>query len=193
MTVTWQAFALWLRRHNGEIRVGVRATVAAVLSYALASALHLPQPYWSVIATLLVIQGTVGASLQSSLDWLVGTIGGAIYGSVVGWLIPHDDPVAAGLALAVGLAPLAFLAAINGRYRIAPVTAVIALIVPRGPEVGAIAFTLERTAEIGLGAVVAVAVALLVLPARSHGLLAGAASRVLDALRPLLSQPAATR
>ncbi len=186
MTVTWQAFALWLRRHNGEIRVGVRATVAAVLSYALASALHLPQPYWSVIATLLVIQGTVGASLQSSLDWLVGTIGGAIYGSVVGWLIPHDDPVAAGLALAVGLAPLAFLAAINGRYRIAPVTAVIALIVPRGPEVGAIAFTLERTAEIGLGAVVAVAVALLVLPARSHGLLAGAASRVLDAIAGLL-------
>ncbi len=30
-----------------------------------------------------------------------------------------------------------FLAAINGRYRIAPITAVVALIVPRGPDVGA--------------------------------------------------------
>lgn len=185
------AIATWLRRHNGEVRVGIRATVAAILSYALATLFQLPQPYWAVIATLLVIQGTVGASLQSSLDWLVGTVGGAIYGSIVGWLIPHGDPYAAALSLAVALAPLTFLAAINGRYRIAPVTAVIALIVPRGPDVGAIAFTLERTAEIGLGALVAVAVALLVLPARSHGLLAEAASRVLEAIASLLPMLAA--
>ncbi|HEY8142462.1 MAG TPA: FUSC family protein [Kofleriaceae bacterium] len=174
-----------------EVRVAVRATIAAVLSYALATLVHLPQPYWSVIASLLVIQATVGASLQFSLDWVIGTIGGAIYGSVVGWLIPHDDPAMAGLALALGLAPLAFLAAINGRYRIAPVTAVIALIVPRGPDVDAITFTLERTAEIGLGALIAVAVALLVLPARAHGLLAEAASRVLLALADLLPRLAA--
>ena len=181
----------WLRRHMAEVRVAIRATIAAVLSFALATAVQLPQPYWSVIASLLVIQATVGASLQFSLDWVIGTIGGAIYGSVVGWLIPHDDPAMAALALALGLAPLAFLAAINGRYRIAPVTAVIALIVPRGAEVDAITFTLERTAEIGLGALIAVAVALLVLPARAHGLLAEAASRVLLALADLLPRLAA--
>jgi uncharacterized membrane protein YccC len=169
-----------------EIRVAIRATAAAVLAFAIAMAVHLPQPYWSVIASLLVIQATVGASLQSSLDWLIGTIGGAIYGSVVGWLIPHDAPHAAGLALVVALAPLAFLAAINGRYRIAPVTAVVALIVPRGPEIDAVTFTLERTAEIGIGAMVAVAVALLVLPARAHGLMAEAAGRVLDTIANLL-------
>jgi uncharacterized membrane protein YccC len=181
----------WLRRHTAEVRVAIRATVAAVLSFALAMLFELPQPYWSVIASLLVIQATVGASLQSSLDWLVGTIGGAIFGSIVGWLIPHDDPYAASVALAVALAPLAFLAAINGRYRIAPVTAVIALIVPRGPDVGAIEFTLARTAEIGLGALIAVAVALLVLPARAHGLLAEAASHVLEAIARLLPMLAA--
>ena len=93
--------------------------------------------------------------------------------------------------LTIALAPLAFLAAINGRYRIAPVTAVVALIVPRGPDVDAITFTLERTAEIGIGALIAVAVALLVLPARAHGLLAEAASRVLDAIASLLPMLAA--
>ena len=142
MSDTGERVAGWLRRHTAEVRVGIRATIAAVLSYALATLVHLPQPYWSVIASLLVIQATVGASFQFSLDWVIGTIGGAIYGSIVGWLIPHDDPYAAGLALALALAPLAFLAAINGRYRIAPVTAVIALIVPRGPDVDAIHFTL---------------------------------------------------
>lgn len=191
MSDTRKQVAGWLRRHTAETRVAIRATVAAVLSFALATLFELPQPYWSVIATLLVIQATVGASLQSSLDWLVGTIGGAIYGSIVGWLIPHDDAYAAGLALAVALAPLAFLAAINGRYRIAPVTVVVALIVPRGPDIDALTFTLERTAEIGLGALIAVAVALLVLPARAHGLLAEAASRVLDALADLLPELAA--
>jgi uncharacterized membrane protein YccC len=174
-----------------EIRVAIRATLAAVLSFVLATAFNLLQPYWSVIAALLVIQATVGASLQFSLDWLIGTIGGAIYGSIVGWLIPTGDPYAATLALTIGLAPLAFLAAINGRYRIAPVTAVIALIVPRGAEIDAVTFTLERTAEIGLGALIAVAVALLVLPARAHGLLAEAATRVLLALADLLPKLAA--
>lgn len=181
----------WLSRHTAEVRVAVRATIAAVLSFAVATLVELPQPYWSVIASLLVIQATVGASLQFSLDWLVGTIGGAIYGSIVGWLMPHDRPTAAALALVAALAPLVFLAAVNGRYRIAPVTAVIALIVPRGPEVGPIAFTLERTAEIGLGALIAVAVALLVLPARAHSLLAEAASRVLLTLADLLPRLAA--
>ena len=191
MSETPTGRAGWLHRHMAEVRVAIRATIAAVLSFALAILFQLPQPYWSVIASLLVIQATVGASLQFSLDWVIGTIGGAIYGSVVGWLIPHDDPAMAALALAVGLAPLAFLAAINGRYRIAPVTAVIALIVPRGPEIDAIHFTLQRTAEIGLGALIAVAVALLVLPARAHGLLAEAASHVLLTLADLLPKLAA--
>ena len=178
--------ATWLRLHRGEVRVAIRATIAALLSLVLATLVGLPQPYWAVLASLLVIQATVGASLQSSLDWLVGTVGGAIYGSIVGWLLPHATLATAGVALVIALAPLAFLAAINGRYRIAPITAVIALIVPRGAEVGAVAFTLERTGEIGLGALVAVAVSLVILPARAHGLMAEATNRVLVALADLL-------
>lgn len=57
---------------------------------------------------------------------------------------------------------------------------------PRGPDVDALTFTLERTAEIGLGAVVATVVALLVLPSRAHGMLAESAGRVLGELATLL-------
>jgi uncharacterized membrane protein YccC len=176
----------WLRRHMGDVRLAARAVVAAVLAFTIATLVGLPQAYWSVIAALLVIQATVGASFQSSIDWLVGTIGGAVFGSLVGAAVPHDDRLMTGLTLVVALAPLALLAAVNNRYRIAPITAVIALIVPRPPEVGAIAFTLDRTAEIGIGAVVAVAVSLLVLPSRAHGLLAEAVGRVLRAVADLL-------
>lgn len=187
-----RAVMTWLRRHNGEVRVAIRATVAAVLSFALAILVDLPQPYWSVLACLLVIQATVGASLQASLDWLIGTIGGAIYGSIVGWLVPPADTVHAALALGLALAPLAFLAALNGRYRIAPITAAVALIVPRGPGVDAIAFTIDRTSEIGLGAIVAVAVSLVVLPSRAHGMLAESAGRVLHEIAELLPRLVST-
>jgi len=181
----------WFGRHRAEFRVAVRAVVAALLAYALATLAQLPQPYWSVIVSLLVIQATVGASLQTSIDWLVGTIGGAVYGSIVAAFMPHDDPYVVILSLFIAVAPLAFLAALNGRYRIAPMTAVIALIVPRGPEIGAVAFTLERTAEVGIGALVAAAVSLLVLPSRAHGLISEAVSRVLETLADLIPRLAA--
>jgi len=189
---TVRAVIAWLAAHEGEVRVAIRATVAAVLSFALAILINLPQPYWSVLACLLVIQATVGASLQASLDWLIGTIGGAIYGSIVGWLVPPADTVHAGIALTVALAPLAFLAALNGRYRIAPITAAVALVVPRGPGVDALAFTIDRTAEIGLGALVAVAVSLFVLPSRAHGMLVESAGRVLDDIAGLLPRLVST-
>ena len=176
----------WLGRHRAEFRAAVRAVVAALLAYAIATLAHLPQPYWSVIVSLLVIQATVGASLQTSIDWLVGTIGGAIYGSIVGAFVPHDDLYLVILSLFIALAPLTFLATVNGRYRIAPMTAVIALIVPRGPDIGAIAFTLERTAEVGIGALVAAVVSLLVLPSRAHGMIAESVADVLDTLADLV-------
>ncbi|MCB1498464.1 MAG: FUSC family protein [Bauldia sp.] len=183
--------ARWLGAHRAEVRAATRAVVAALLAYAVATLAQLPQPYWSVIVSLLVVQATVGASLQTSLDWLIGTIGGAVYGSLVAALVPHDDPYLVILALFIALAPLAFLAAVNGRYRIAPMTAVIALIVPRGPEVGAIAFTLERTAEVGIGALVAAGVSLVVLPSRAHSLIAEAVANVLEALADLIPRLAA--
>lgn len=169
----------FLRARRAEFRFGLRVAVAGLVSYGLAELLDLSQGYWAVFTSVIVIQATIGASLKASVDRLIGTIGGALYGGTIAYFLPHDTEAATALALAVSLVPLGALAAFDDRFRVAPVTAVILLLVPSAPEIGPIAFTGERIVEIALGGAVAIAVALTVLPARAHGILAEAVNRLL--------------
>jgi hypothetical protein len=45
-------------------------------------------------------------------------------------LIPHSNEIALLAVLALAVAPLAFIAAINPRFSAAPITAIIVLLVP---------------------------------------------------------------
>ena len=67
------------------------------------------------------------------------------------------DPLWSAIALAVALAPLGVIAALDDRFRVAPVTAVILLLVPSTTGAGPIVFTGERILEIAIGGIVAVA------------------------------------
>jgi len=82
------------------------------------------------------------------------------------------------LLLAVALAPLSLLAAVRPTYRIAPITAVIALLAGvnlNAPWIPA----LHRVAEISLGTAVGVAVSLVVLPSHARELARAALARAL--------------
>ena len=107
------------------------------------------------------------------VDRLIGTIGGAGWGVVVTLALPHQSMLSTGLALAVALVPLAAVVAVRPGYRIAPVTAAIVLLANSSPS-GVVEAALERVLEIGLGSVVALAVALVVAPARAQDLLCAA-------------------
>jgi uncharacterized membrane protein YccC len=85
----------------------------------------------------------------------------------------------------VGVAPLAVVAAIWPAYRVAPVTAIILLLGPYGHPADALRSATERMLEVGLGSLVALGVALLVLPERAQGHLAKAASAALDLMAQL--------
>jgi uncharacterized membrane protein YccC len=176
----------WLRRRGAELRLSLRMTAAGLITFALAELLHLSQGYWAVLTAVMVIQSSVGGSLKATLDRFIGTLGGAVYGAVVGSLIPHTDAVALGMVLAVALAPLAFLAAINASFRIAPVTAVIVLLGTTTRQTGLLEFATGRVSEIALGCAVGFAVSLLVLPARGHDLTARAARSALELLAELV-------
>ncbi|HJQ58095.1 MAG TPA: FUSC family protein [Vineibacter sp.] len=176
----------WLVRRRAELRLATRMTVAGVTTFGLASALGLPQGYWAVFTSVIIMQASVGGSLKATVDRLIGTLCGAAYGAAVAWLVPHAQPVAQGLALLIALAPLAVLSALNQAFRVAPVTAIIVLLGTVGQHAGPFESALERVLEIGLGSVVGLAVALLVLPARAHGVLTTSAGRTLGLLADLL-------
>ena len=176
----------WLQGRSGELRLALRTTLAGLTTFTLAHLWELPQAYWAVLTSVIIMQASVGGSLQAGLDRILGTVAGAIWGVSVTLAIPHHDTLALGLTLAVALAPLALVAALKPHYRVAPVTAIIVLLSTTGAQLGPVHYAIDRVLEIGLGCLVGFAVSLLVLPARAHGLLAEAAAEVILALRHVL-------
>ena len=166
----------WIRGHRAQLKLAVRMTVASLAAYILCRLLGLSQSYPAVLTAVIVMQGSVGASLKAMLDRLLGSLGGAAWGVAILMVLPPSDGLSLGFTFMVALVPLAFLAAMKPAYRAAPVTAIILLLTPTN-SVSPIAQAVQRVVEIGLGGIVAMVVALLVLPARAHEGMAEAAGR----------------
>src|SRR5438874_3074627 len=172
----------WISRHQAELLLGLRMTVASLLAFALAELFALPQGYFAVLTTVIVMHGSVGGSVKATLYRLIGTLGGAVWGGVVSAAVPHAEVTSLGLALVAVVAPLAVVAAYHPAYRIAPITAILVLLSPLGQHAGPLESAVDRMLEIGLGCVVALVVALVVLPTHAHRLLvesAGAALKLM--------------
>ncbi len=152
-----------------HVRLGVRAAVAALASYGLGLAVGLEHGYWAVITAVLVVQATVGASLSIALERSMGTLVGGIVG-VIGAMLVIPVPHLNFVALALGILLTSTLAARSSAFKLAPVTvAIVLLAVPTHAD--PLMPALMRLLEIGLGGVVGVLSALLILPARAVFLL----------------------
>jgi uncharacterized membrane protein YccC len=176
----WATLRGLVRHHRAQLALSIRVTIAALAAFALAQALHLPLPLWAVMTAVIVTQMSVGRALKATFDYLLGTLGGAIYGGAVGVLIPHSNEVALLAVLAIAVAPLALIAAINLSLSVAPITAVIVLLVPTFTHASAAASALDRVFEVALGGVTGFVVSLVLLPSNAHPLAAEAAARALN-------------
>jgi len=146
------------------LRQAARMTVAAVLAYLGTAWLGLPEGYWAVITCLIVVQGSLGATLNAGISRAYGTIVGALLGGAGAWVHARFGLPAVWI-LGIVVLPLSLLAAHNAQYRLGPVTAaLVTLAAPSG--VGSFAVALHRIAEILLGGVIGAVTALLVLPDR---------------------------
>jgi uncharacterized membrane protein YccC len=160
-------------------------TVAGLLAYVLAKLFSLPQGYWAVFSAIIIMQASVGGSVRATIDRLIGTVGGAVAGGAVGYLLPHESAWSLGIALFIALVPLTLVAALWPNYRVAPLTAVIVLLTPGAQQLGPLDSALYRVIEITVGSFVGLGVSLVLLPARAHGLVINAAGRVLGDLADL--------
>jgi uncharacterized membrane protein YccC len=151
-----------------------------VLALLLAQLLQLRFGIWAVLTAVLLTQMSVGKSVKASGDYLIGTLGGAIFAGAIGALIPHDSEIALAAVLALTLMPVALIAAENSRFAAAPFTVVLVLLAPTIAHIGPVASALERLFEVGVGCVVGLVVSLVVLPARASALSIEAATRVLS-------------
>lgn len=170
------ALPAWLSANRAQVRQAVRMTVAGLLALVLADLLGMHRSYWAVLTAILVTQASLGGSIRASVDRLIGTVAGALYGGAVAVVVPHESTAGAALAVGAAIAPLALAASLSASFRIAPITAIIVLLTPQTAAAGVMASAVDRVVEISFGCVVALACALLILPARAHRLAAEAAA-----------------
>jgi uncharacterized membrane protein YccC len=186
----------WVTRHKPKLWLALRMTVSSAAAFVVASALELPQGYWSVLTALIVTETSVGGSLKVAVDRLVASLCGAIYGAAVTFLLPHHEPWSVGIALLVAVAPLAALAAFNASFRVAPITAIIVLLSTTASTLGPLGYAVERVVEIALGCTIGLAVSALLAPARAYNLVLEATAQTtallaeqLDALAVAVRDP----
>ena len=145
-------------------------------------------PLWAVLTALIVTQMSVGRSLTATRDYMLGTIGGAIYGGAIAMLIPHSGEAALLALLVLAVAPLAFIAAINPSLNAATVTAVIVLLVPSMSHVNPLDSAIDRVLEVMVGAVAGLLASFFVLPSRAHAQIRVSAGRLLELIAAALSE-----
>jgi len=179
---------LWLGKRRTEFRLAARIAAAALISFAIGRALGLAQGYWAVFTSIVVMQASVGGSFVAALDYFVGTIAGAAYGTAIALLIPTDNVWLLGLAIAISVGPLSFLAAVRRNFRAAPITAVIILIIPAMQHANAIDAALGRVLEIAIGSGTGVLVGLFIFPARARHIVANTAAEILRLSARLVAQ-----
>jgi hypothetical protein len=180
--------AAWLNSRKVELGLGVRVTVAAMSALVIALALGLGLPLWAVLTSIIVTQMSVGRSLKATRDYLIGTVGGAIYGGAVAILIPHSGEGALLAVLVMAVAPLAFIAAINPSLNVATVTAIIVLLLPVMNHGNPLDSAIDRVMEVTVGAITGLVVSFVVLPSRAHSQIRARAAQVLDLLASALTE-----
>jgi uncharacterized membrane protein YccC len=130
ITRFWMGLRAHVRHRRVQLALSIRVTIAALVLLRLRNSCNFPCRCGRYLTAVIVTQMSVGRSLKATFDYLVGTLGGAIYGGAIGVLIPHSSEIALLAVLALAVAPLALIAAINPRFSVAPITAIIVLLLP---------------------------------------------------------------
>jgi uncharacterized membrane protein YccC len=176
----WKLLCTQMLEHRAQLSLSVRVTTAAMASFILSQVLHLPVPLWAVLTAVILTQVSFGRSLKATIDYMVGTVGGAIYTGVLATLVPHASEIALAGVLVLAVGPLALLGAVNSRFNVATFTGVMVLLLPGIVHGSPIESAFYRVVEVAVGSITALAVSLLILPTRAHSLAIEAAAEMLD-------------
>ena len=143
----------------------IRTAVAATVSLALARLFGLPEAYWAAIATLVVMQSTLAATLLISIERIAATALGAVIGALVASYFAGNLLLFAVMVFVLGLLCAGFRME-KTAYRYAGVTLAIIVLIPRANPAWIVA--LHRFVEVSVGILVALAVTA-VWSERQHG------------------------
>ena len=148
----------WEPENLPSVIHSIRTAIAATISLAVARLFGLPEAYWAAIATLVVMQSTLGATLLISVERIVATALGALAGALLANYFTGNLLVFAAAVFVLGLLCAAFRVE-KSAYRYASITLAIIVLIPRSNAAWIVA--LHRFFEVSVGIVVALALAAL--------------------------------
>ena len=146
----------WEQENLPSVVHSIRTATAAGLSLVVARLFAFPEPYWAAIATLPVIQSTLGATLVISMQRVAATALGAFIGAIMATYFGGNVVVFAAAVFVIGLLCLALRIEKNA-YRYASITLAIVALIPRSNPAWLVA--LYRFFEVSVGILVALALA----------------------------------
>ncbi len=167
----WTMLGAFIQRYRMQLGLCLRVTVAALSALALGRVLGSPMVLWAVLTAVILTQMSVGKSVKATIDYSLGTLGGAIYAGLIAAFVPRLNDAALAAILAIAIAPVALLAAISPRFAAAPSSAAIVVLAPALTHATSLASATDRVVEVALGGSVALVVSLMVLPTRARELL----------------------
>jgi uncharacterized membrane protein YccC len=144
----------WDEKNLPSITHAIRTALAATASVLIARLVQMPEAYWAVIATLVVMQSTLGATLTLSLERIVATAVGASVGALEAHYFKANLVAFAVAIFLVGLLSIAFRLE-KTAYRYAGITLTIIVLIPRSAAPWSIA--LHRFLEVSVEIIVALA------------------------------------
>src|SRR5438552_7087500 len=145
----------WEPENLPSIIHSIRTAIAATISLAVARLFGLPEAYWAAIATLVVMQSTLGATLLISVERIAATALGALAGALLATWFTGNLFIFVVAVFVLGLLCTAFRME-KSAYRYASITLAIIVLIPRSNAAWIVA--LHRFAEVSIGIVVALAI-----------------------------------
>lgn len=175
-------------RHRAAYFQALRVMIACAVTYSTTQIAGLHQGFWAIFTVLLVMQGSVGATLRAAIDRLIATIAGAIMGGVAVLLAP-PGPLYTGISLVIVAGITSVAASLNPRLRVAGLTAAVVMLT-RAPDIPVFTFVTLRILEIAMGGVVGVLAMRLVLPVQASTVMVNKLGNVLKSIKELLDHQA---
>ena len=120
--ISWRSLSTQILERRAHLARSLRVTIAALLAFAVSNLLSLRLPLWTVLTAMILTQANFGRSVKATVDYLAGTVGGAIYAGAVSVLVPHSNELSLAAVLALAVAPLALMGAIIPSFAAAPFT-----------------------------------------------------------------------
>jgi uncharacterized membrane protein YgaE (UPF0421/DUF939 family) len=145
----------WEPENLPSVVHSIRTAIAATASLAIARLFGLPEGYWAAIATLVVMQSTLAATLLLSIERIAATALGAVTGALLASYFTGNVLLFAVAVFVLGLLCTVFRME-KSAYRYASVTLAIIMLIPRSNPAWIVA--VHRFFEVSVGILVALTI-----------------------------------